>query len=129
MCLCGFWLQIILTDFKEPCLGVVEKWLLEFEGQMKQTLHKLAGESLLAYTQTERSRWLLEWPGQLVLNISQVVTQSSKLNLELLLFLAKCQASFVHSVGCHFFISAVPFNRYSGQKKQQKLYLLEDQKL
>lgn len=45
---------------------------------MKRTLHKLAGESLFAYTQTERSHWLLEWPGQLVLNISQVLRLSSE---------------------------------------------------
>jgi dynein heavy chain, axonemal len=50
----------------------VEQWLLEVEGVMKRTLHKLAGEALDAYARTERSRWILEWPGQLVLNCSQV---------------------------------------------------------
>lgn len=39
---------------------------------MKRTLHKLSGEALEAYSHTERVRWILEWPGQLVLNCSQV---------------------------------------------------------
>jgi dynein heavy chain len=52
--------------------GAVEKWLLETEGVMKRTLHKTAGNALQAYAQGERSKWILEWPGQLVLNCSQV---------------------------------------------------------
>jgi dynein heavy chain, axonemal len=52
--------------------GAVEKWLLETESVMKRTLHKTAGNALQAYAQGERSKWILEWPGQLVLNCSQV---------------------------------------------------------
>ncbi|GMH33280.1 hypothetical protein BSKO_01114 [Bryopsis sp. KO-2023] len=62
----------LAENINPAATGAVEKWLLEFEGVMKRTLHKMAGESLEAYAQNERSRWLLEWPGQLVLNISQV---------------------------------------------------------
>ncbi len=39
---------------------------------MRRTLHKVAGEALQAYARGERSQWILEWPGQLVLNCSQV---------------------------------------------------------
>lgn len=39
---------------------------------MRRTLHKTTGEALEAYPKGERSRWILEWPGQLVLNCSQV---------------------------------------------------------
>lgn len=39
---------------------------------MKRTMHRLAGEALEAYATTNREQWLLEWPGQLVLNCSQV---------------------------------------------------------
>lgn len=52
--------------------GAVEKWLLDTERIMKRTLHSLAGDALRSYAQSERSQWILEWPGQLVLNCSQV---------------------------------------------------------
>ncbi|KAK9812825.1 hypothetical protein WJX72_004356 [[Myrmecia] bisecta] len=52
--------------------GAVEVWMGEVEGVIKRTLHKLAGEALAAYATTERSTWILQWPGQLVLNCSQV---------------------------------------------------------
>ncbi|GLI65190.1 hypothetical protein VaNZ11_008652 [Volvox africanus] len=52
--------------------GAVEKWLLDSESCIRRTLHKIAGDSLEAYARTERSRWILEWPGQIVLNCSQV---------------------------------------------------------
>ena len=52
--------------------GAVEKWLLAVEGVMKRTLHRLASDALAAYAMMERSRWILDWPGQLVLNCSQV---------------------------------------------------------
>ena len=44
----------------------------EVEGVIRRTLHKLAAQALAAYAATERSKWILEWPGQLVLNCSQV---------------------------------------------------------
>ena len=50
----------------------VEVWLLEVEDAMRAALHKIAGDAIDAYPQTERSKWILEWPGQLVLNCSQV---------------------------------------------------------
>ncbi|GFR45764.1 hypothetical protein Agub_g7181 [Astrephomene gubernaculifera] len=52
--------------------GAVEKWLLDSESCIRRTLHKIAGDALEAYARTERSRWILEWPGQIVLNCSQV---------------------------------------------------------
>eukprot|EP00803_Ostreobium_quekettii_P008972 evm.model.scf_437EXC.9 EVM.evm.TU.scf_437EXC.9 scf_437EXC:49472-57192(-) len=65
--------KISLAENINPAAtGAVEKWLLEFEGVMKRTLHKLSCEALEAYAHTERSTWILEWPGQLVLNCSQV---------------------------------------------------------
>ena len=45
----------------------------EVEGVMRRTLHKLAAQALAAYAVTDRSKWILEWPGQLVLNCSQVL--------------------------------------------------------
>jgi Dynein heavy chain, N-terminal region 2 len=64
------------VSFADPvdpaATGAVERWLLKAEGVMKRTLHKLAGNALRAYAQNERSQWILQWPGQLVLNCSQV---------------------------------------------------------
>lgn len=52
--------------------GAVERWLLDVESDIRRTLHKVAGDALEAYPRNERSKWILEWPGQLVLNCSQV---------------------------------------------------------
>ena len=52
--------------------GAVELWMGVAEGVIRRTLHKLAGQALAAYAVTQRSKWILEWPGQLVLNCSQV---------------------------------------------------------
>jgi dynein heavy chain len=57
----------------DPSLtGAVELWMGEVEGVIRRTLHKLAGQALAVYATTQRSKWILEWPGQLVLNCSQV---------------------------------------------------------
>ncbi|MEW5311652.1 MAG: hypothetical protein WDW38_003348 [Sanguina aurantia] len=52
--------------------GAVECWLLEVESAIRRTLHKVAGDALEAYAREQRSSWILAWPGQLVLNCSQV---------------------------------------------------------
>ncbi|KAF5825339.1 dynein heavy chain, N-terminal region 2-domain-containing protein, partial [Dunaliella salina] len=65
--------KIPFMDSVNPAAsGAVEVWLLEVEGAMKRTLHKVAGESIEAYTKGPRLKWILNWPGQLVLNCSQV---------------------------------------------------------
>ena len=62
----------------DPSLtGAVELWMGEVEGVIRRTLHKLAGQALAAYATTQRSKWILEWPGQLVLNCSQVSLTAS----------------------------------------------------
>lgn len=60
------------TSVNPADIGGVELWLTSVEDAMKQTLHRIAGESLTAYAQRERAQWILQWPGQLVLNCSQV---------------------------------------------------------
>lgn len=54
-----------------PPAGAVECWLLEVEGAMKRAVHGLAKEALTAYPKSARTSWILDWPGQLVLNCSQ----------------------------------------------------------
>jgi dynein heavy chain, axonemal len=55
-----------------PTVTSVEWWLLEAETVIKQTLHTVSGAALEAYPTKARSEWILDWPGQLVLNCSQV---------------------------------------------------------
>lgn len=39
---------------------------------MQDALKKLAGLAVDAYAGTERTKWILEWPGQLVICASQI---------------------------------------------------------
>ena len=73
------WVEPVKPDIT----GAVELWLNEVEGVIRRTVHKLAEEALTAYTVTERSKWILEWPGQLVLNCSQVGASVAPGNLVL----------------------------------------------
>lgn len=50
--------------------GQVEKWLLDLELSMKTTVREVIEKALLAYQQTARHEWVLQWPGQAVLAIS-----------------------------------------------------------
>eukprot|EP00928_Gymnodinium_smaydae_P036017 TRINITY_DN25241_c1_g2_i2.p1 TRINITY_DN25241_c1_g2~~TRINITY_DN25241_c1_g2_i2.p1 ORF type:complete len:3507 (-),score=695.75 TRINITY_DN25241_c1_g2_i2:57-10475(-) len=48
-------------------LGAVEKWLVEVEEIMMDTLRAVAKKSNDAYPNSERTKWCCEWPGQIVL--------------------------------------------------------------
>lgn len=38
---------------------------------MKRAIHTLAKEAIVAYAKANRTSWMLQWPGQLVLSCSQ----------------------------------------------------------
>ena len=63
--------------------GMVEKWLLQVEDVMLTSIRKVISESVKAYKTTPRNRWVLEWPGQVILCGSTIywtaeVTQAMK---------------------------------------------------
>eukprot|EP00118_Oscarella_pearsei_P019988 m.215265 g.215265 ORF g.215265 m.215265 type:complete len:3605 (+) comp39831_c0_seq13:113-10927(+) len=53
--------------------GAVEKWLLQVQDVMLRSVHDVMERSLEAYQIDPRINWVREWPGQVVLNVSQIV--------------------------------------------------------
>jgi dynein heavy chain len=50
----------------------VEDWMTELEEQMKLSVRTVLLNSITQYPQTKRQQWVLEHPGQCVLQGSQV---------------------------------------------------------
>ncbi|KAI9093996.1 dynein heavy chain, N-terminal region 2-domain-containing protein, partial [Phlyctochytrium arcticum] len=66
--------RVRLKDVIEPALakGAVEKWLLQVEKVMQSSVHQQVSNALKAYVETPRAKWVLEWPGQVVICVSQI---------------------------------------------------------
>ncbi|KAH9266776.1 hypothetical protein BASA84_000973, partial [Batrachochytrium salamandrivorans] len=52
--------------------GAVEKWLCDVESAMLSSLQSIIKAAFYAYTTTPRKQWVLEWPGQVVICVSQI---------------------------------------------------------
>ena len=52
--------------------GNVEKWLIECEDAMRESMQDITFRAYGAYAKTKRDQWILEWPGQVVLCVSQM---------------------------------------------------------
>ena len=52
--------------------GSVEKWLLSVEKVMLKSVQSIIKSAYKAYTTTPREKWVLEWPGQVVICVSQI---------------------------------------------------------
>ena len=66
--------EVPFNTFIEPAKanGAVEKWLCEVESSMLEAVEKQCAAGVRAYATTERKKWVLEWPGQVVLLGSQI---------------------------------------------------------
>lgn len=63
---------VILSEIVDTAKarGQVEKWLVDLEISMKLTVRKIIEKASVAYKETERSQWVIQWPGQTVLAVS-----------------------------------------------------------
>ena len=52
--------------------GAVEKWLLQTEALMRESVRDQTAKARLAYAETPRIEWCLQWPGMVVICISQM---------------------------------------------------------
>eukprot|EP00745_Piridium_sociabile_P008444 TRINITY_DN157077_c0_g1_i1.p1 TRINITY_DN157077_c0_g1~~TRINITY_DN157077_c0_g1_i1.p1 ORF type:complete len:108 (-),score=29.20 TRINITY_DN157077_c0_g1_i1:96-419(-) len=52
--------------------GAVEKWLLQVEDMMIMSVRKVVLDSIQAYRDSPRDRWVIEWPGQVILCVSTI---------------------------------------------------------
>lgn len=50
----------------------VERWLLQVEDTSMKTLHSITEDSVRDYEAKDREKWILDWPGQVVIAVSQV---------------------------------------------------------
>ncbi|XP_027026371.2 dynein axonemal heavy chain 12 [Tachysurus fulvidraco] len=61
--------QLISTS---EARGAVEKWLVQVEDVMVQSVRDIINRARLAYPKSKRSQWVCDWPGQVVLCTSQI---------------------------------------------------------
>lgn len=54
------------------CDGQVEIWLNRVSDNMKKTLHSIFFKSLIAYDEKPRDEWILDWPAQPALCVTQI---------------------------------------------------------
>jgi len=52
--------------------GNVENWLTDVEDQMRKCLKKIMRDSVDSYANTKRTNWVMNWPGQIILAVSQI---------------------------------------------------------
>ncbi|KAJ3217583.1 Dynein heavy chain 7, axonemal [Dinochytrium kinnereticum] len=52
--------------------GSVEKWLLEVEKMMLTSMRDVTQSAFNAYKDSPREKWVLDWPGQVVIGVSSV---------------------------------------------------------
>ncbi|XP_025097584.1 dynein heavy chain 1, axonemal-like [Pomacea canaliculata] len=60
-------------DFRETLypVGNVEDWMCEIERNMRQSLREIISDALKIYKKSQRTKFVLEWPGQVVIAVCQ----------------------------------------------------------
>uniref|UniRef100_A0A4W3HWD1 Uncharacterized protein n=1 Tax=Callorhinchus milii TaxID=7868 RepID=A0A4W3HWD1_CALMI len=51
---------------------MVEKWLLQVEGMMLDSVKHVLQQGVGNYVQVHRKKWVLHWPGQVVICVSTI---------------------------------------------------------
>ena len=61
-----------LNNAVNPESGAVERWLLQLENTMRESVKIVALQARNAYTTIPRTDWVLDWPGQIVLCVGSI---------------------------------------------------------
>ena len=77
----GEMVPFVTKIYPAKAKGMVEKWLLQVEEMMVQSIRKVITDSIEAYLQTVREKWVLDWPGQVGLPLlSSSITPTCRLS-------------------------------------------------
>ncbi|XP_028906396.1 dynein heavy chain 12, axonemal isoform X2 [Ornithorhynchus anatinus] len=68
----GEQVELISLISTSEARGAVEKWLIQVEDIMLKSIHDVIARSRMAYAESARKDWVREWPGQVVLCVSQM---------------------------------------------------------
>ncbi|KAM6899568.1 dynein axonemal heavy chain 3 [Xenentodon cancila] len=82
--------------------GMVEKWLLQVETVMLKSVRHVIHEGVMQYAEVPRKKWVLEWPGQVVICASSIfwtseVSEAIQTN-SLPAYVEKCNAQIADIV-------------------------------
>ncbi|XP_062999548.1 dynein axonemal heavy chain 3 [Elgaria multicarinata webbii] len=58
--------------FPAHAKGMVEKWLLQVEEMMLGSIRKVIENGIGGYDEVPRNKWVLQWPGQVVICVSSI---------------------------------------------------------